>query len=148
MARPTKYRKEYCEKIIEFFDREPWENKVETTVRNGQLIKTTIKEPCRFPTFERFAFEIGVHRDTLRDWCEVHPEFLSAYKKAKDLQKEVLIQNGMAGLYDKTFAIFTAKNVTDMRDKVQTEVTHKETVKIEYVDSGPAPTAPEENPTE
>ena len=74
--------------------------------------------------------------------------FLEFSDKAKDLQKEVLIQNGMAGLYDKTFAIFTAKNVTDMRDKVQTEVTHKETVKIEYVDSSSAPTAPEENTDE
>lgn len=115
-GRPTKYNDKYCQEIIEFFDKEPF--KVMTS-DNGKVELM----PCSLPTFERFAFKIGVHRDTLHEWLKKHPEFSDAYKKAKDLQKDILIQNGLVGAYDKTFAIFVAKNVTDMSDKVETDIT-------------------------
>ena len=51
------------------------------------------------------------------NWAKANDEFLCAIKKAEDLQKDILIQNGLLNAYDKTFAIFVAKNVTDMRDK-------------------------------
>jgi len=109
-GRPTKYDEKYCEEIVEFFDQEPFK------VSQGDNGKIELM-PCALPTFERFAFKIGVHRDTLHEWLKKHPEFSDAYKKAKDLQKDILIQNGLVGAYDKTFAIFVAKNVTDMSDK-------------------------------
>lgn len=51
--------------------------------------------------------------------------FCNAYKEAKELQKEFLINLGLAGAAPAPFAIFTAKNVTDMRDKVETDITSK-----------------------
>lgn len=125
-GRPSKFDPKYCGLIIEFFDRKPFEyeyvddedgNKVLVTTKSG----APVIKPCDFPTFERFAYSIGVHRETLRNWCDVSPEFFAAYKKAEMLQKDILIQNGLTGGYDKTFAIFTAKNVTDMRDKQEVE---------------------------
>ena len=89
------------------------------TTRSG----APIIKACDFPTFERFAYSIGVHRETLRNWCDVSPEFFAAYKKAEMLQKDILIQNGLMGGYEKTFAIFTAKNVTDMRDRQELDHT-------------------------
>lgn len=127
-GRPTKYKPEYADQLVKFFDREPYEyemvtdddgNEVPATTRSGSVI---IK-PCRFPTFERFAYSIGVHRETLRNWCVDNEEFFVAYKKAEMLQKDILIQNGLMGGYEKTFAIFTAKNVTDMHDKQHLEHT-------------------------
>lgn len=121
-GRPTKYRKEYCEEIVKFFDREPFDvvmgvdddgKEVVMTDKNGNVVM----KPCKLPTFEGFAISIGVDRDTVRAWTENNPEFLGAYMRAKDYQKEILIQNGLMGNYEKQFAIFTAKNVTDMRDK-------------------------------
>lgn len=50
-------------------------------------------------------------------------EFCNAYKEAKEAQKEFLISIGLAGAAPAPFAIFTAKNVTDMRDKVETDIT-------------------------
>ncbi len=44
-------------------------------------------------------------------------EFCNAYKEAKELQKEFIIGLGLAGAAPAPFAIFTAKNITDMRDK-------------------------------
>ena len=116
MGRPTKYDEKYCEGIIEFFNQEPF--KV-SHGENGKIEMT----PCPLPTFERFAFSIGVHRDTLHEWLKKHEAFSDAYKKAKDLQKDILIQNGLIGAYDKTFAIFVAKNVTDMNDKQEHDIT-------------------------
>jgi len=123
VGRPTKYKPEYCQELIEFFDREPYRplvvDGVALTDKNGRAVFT----PCEFPTFERFAYKIGVHRETLRNWCDKYPDFFAAYKKAEMLQKDILIQNGLMGQYEKTFAIFTAKNVTDMRDKQ--EIDHR-----------------------
>lgn len=133
---PTKYKPEYCEKIIEFFDREPWTPKTQESLsRTGEKVSIITNVPCKLPTYERFAFEVGVHRDTLHEWCKNHPKFSDAYKKCKDLQKEILIQNGLFAFYDKSFAIFTAKNVTDMRDKVEVEQSSEVKIVIDESDS-------------
>ena len=121
-GRPTKYDPKYCDMLIEFFDRKPYEHVMTVNDDGGKCVATNkhgapVMSPCEFPTFERFAYSIGVHRETLRNWCETNGEFFAAYKKAEMLQKDILIQNGLMGAYEKTFAIFTAKNVTDMRDR-------------------------------
>lgn len=129
-GRPTKYKEEYCEQIIEFFNREPFEYvEIEQENEDGDMVKTIaldkfqnpIRVPSPLPTKERFAFSIGVHRETLLNWEKEHDEFFDAIKKAEDLQKDILIQNGLVQAYDKTFAIFVAKNVTDMADKKAVE---------------------------
>lgn len=122
IGRPSKYKPEYCDAIIAFFNRKPFDlikikdeegNEVVLTDKYGKAIM----QPCMLPTFEGFAISIGVHRDTLNEWLARHEEFSDAYARAKDYQKNILIQNGLLGYYEKTFAVFTAKNVTDMRDK-------------------------------
>ena len=128
LAAPSKYDPKYCDELIAFFDRKPFDF-AKTTDENGEEVIAVNKNgapvitPCAFPTFERFAYSIGVHRETLRNWCNANDEFFAAYKKAEMLQKDILIQNGLMGGYEKTFAIFTAKNVTDMCDKH--EIDHK-----------------------
>lgn len=74
-------------------------------------------KPCSLPTKEGFAFSIGVHCETLTNWAKKFSEFFEAFKKAENLQKNILIQNGLNGNYEKVFAIFVAKNVTDMKDQ-------------------------------
>lgn len=111
VGRPTKYRPEYCEKILEFFSQAPFQ---EIKCPDTGNIKR-FGNPM--PFLSTFAKEIGVNQDTLHEWSRVHPEFSEALKKAKSLQKEFLITNGLLGLYNPTFAIFTAKNITDMRNE-------------------------------
>lgn len=131
-GRPTKYDPKYCDEVIEFFNKPPFEYvEIEEEDDNGNVHKTIamdkfnnpIRVPCALPTKERFAFSIGVHRSTLIEWANTHPEFSYAIKNAEDLQKDILIQNGLTQSYDKTFAIFVAKNVTDMNDKQQVDHT-------------------------
>jgi len=121
-GRPSKYDEKYCDEIIDFFNREPYSPLMIDSEDGGQVPVLTkagapVLVPCRLPTFEGFAIKIGVHRETLLNWVDSNEDFFDAYKRAKDMQKDILIQNSLVGAYDKTFAIFTAKNVTDMKDK-------------------------------
>ncbi len=119
MGRPTKYKKEYCDRIIEFFSRPPYEEiEVKHHNKDGKVIKKEIKrKPNDLPFLFEFAHEIGVSDRTLERWAKKHKEFCRAYKEAKELQKNFLIINGLLGLYKPAFAIFTAKNITDMRNE-------------------------------
>jgi hypothetical protein len=69
------------------------------------------------PFLSEFAGKIGVNVAILEKWAKRHKEFGQAFIRAKELQKEFLITNGLLGLYNPTFSIFIAKNITDMRDR-------------------------------
>lgn len=127
---PTKWTPELNEKLIDFFAVEPTERVVVAcmTYKDGserEEYKTIVRKLPFFSSFER-ANNLSV--GMLSRWAseeakaieneepEKYPGFFQAYKLAKELQKEFLIQNGLAGHYNATAFIFTAKNLTDMRD--------------------------------
>jgi hypothetical protein len=121
MARPSKYDPKYCDEIVEFFTVEPFTVTTETMEGKNFSKESTKMIPNKFPTFERFACNIDVDVDTLNNWAKEHEEFFGAYKKAKQLQKDFLMQNGLNGLYPAAAFCFVAKNCTDMRDKTEVE---------------------------
>jgi len=111
MGRPTKYKPEYCQKITQYFDIKPYVKKDKTLKAND----------LRF--LSKFARSIHVTHDTLLEWTKVYPEFSEAFKKAKALQMEHLVTNGLRGLFNTTFAIFAAKNMIGWRDSRDLEIT-------------------------
>jgi len=60
-GQPTKYRKEYCQMLMEH-----------------------MKEGLSFETFG-ITLENPVHRDTCYEWAKVHSDFSDAKKKATDM---------------------------------------------------------------
>ena len=130
-GRPTKYRDEFVIMLLEYFGQPPIKT-VTTVDKEGNTIEKTV--PALFPTLARFAANIGVTTETLHDWATAktaegelrNPTFSYAYKKAKDLQQANLVEGTLAGAYNSTFAIFTAKNVLGWRDKVEQEITGKD----------------------
>lgn len=105
-GRPSKYKPEYVDGIVAWFEE-----------------KIKAKE---LPFLSKWARTVaGVSEQTSITWTEKEPEFFEAYKKAKEIQKEFLIYGGLTGLFNSTFAIFTAKNITDMRDQTQIDHTTK-----------------------
>ncbi len=117
-GRPTKYRRKYCEELIAYFSVEPTKEVTKTiTTKHGTVIEEPVQRAIRLPSLERFAANIGVSKQTVITWTENHPEFLDAYKRAKDLQKDILNTNGLLGLYDAGYAKFVAVNCTDMVEK-------------------------------
>lgn len=124
--RPTKYKPEYCQKMIDYFNKAPYT--IKTIKAFGKVINKVM--PTDLPLLVGFASELKVDRDTLKEWAKVHEEFSAAYKKAKDLQEKILITNGLNGGYNPAFAIFTAKNVMKWTDRVDHKVQSEEIITI------------------
>jgi hypothetical protein len=127
-GRPTKYKPEYCKAIVDFFSVEPNRKEITAEIKgygkagNQNFEKQEYKLVANpLPTLAKFARKIGVNKDTIIEWTKVHSEFSDAYNVAKDLQKDFLVDNGLAGLYPPASFIFTAKNITDMRDKQEVD---------------------------
>lgn len=123
-GQPTKYRKAFCDKLIDFFDIEPYE-KIELPhyQSDGETLKWMDYKiiPARMPTLRKFAKSISVAIRTVYGWADVNSgsfqkEFLHAFMCAKEIRKEWLIDLGLSGLTPPLAYKFTAINVTDMVD--------------------------------
>lgn len=130
---PTKYKKQYCDEIIEYFSIPP--QKIE--YKKEYFQDGSVKSECpiisanEFPTFQGFADSIGVHIDTLHEWKEKYSEFSESYARAKQLQEKIWLVNGMQNLYNAQFAQFFGKNCLGYTDK--TEVSHSGSIRLEDV---------------
>lgn len=125
-GRPTKYKPQYCKRLIDFFDVAPNQKELISSIKgfgkagNQNFQKEEYKLVAnRLPTLTRFAHELGVNLSTIYEWEDKHLEFSQALTRARDLYKDFLIENGLQGLYNPAFAIFVAVNTTDMRQKVE-----------------------------
>lgn len=99
---PTKYREEYCQSIVEYFDRDPW--KIITDAKGSP--KVMPKD--NVPTFGRWARSLGISSRTALLWIDKYPEFAEAYAEAKELQKSFLLEAGLTH-GSGGFAIFMLK---------------------------------------
>lgn len=128
VGRPTKYYPEIGQEMIEYFDIEPFytvEREVNASGKEGIYVKEikTEKVANQLPTFARFAQNKGVNVDTLAEWRHRHKEFSAAYSVCKELQKQIMIINGMSGLYQSNFTIFAMKNMHKWTDRQ--EISHE-----------------------
>lgn len=121
-GRPTKYRAEYCEQVIEL----------------GKLGKSLVQ----------IASALDVTKPTLADWCELYPDFSSAMEKSRahaQAHWEELGYDGMksksidASIWSRSMA---ARFPADWRESKHQEVTGanggpvNHSLKIEFVDNG------------
>lgn len=133
-GRPSKYSKKYCKLLIKWFTDPPKVIPVlkkETIDVGGKVIREYTHIPGDFPTFSEFAFEHNISHDSISRWGNAklkngkpkYPEFCEAYNVAKQKQKNFITNNAMRGLTPPATFIFVAKNITDMRDKTDVDVT-------------------------
>lgn len=139
LGRPSLYKPEYCDQILDYFSVEPYEEKIKKVhTKSGDVIELPYEVAADFPSFAGFAAKIGVHRESLLNWTEQFPDFFDAYKRAKDLQENFILINGHKSLINTAFGIFTAKNVLGYRDKHPGEddrtITHAGEVKVDRID--------------
>lgn len=118
-GRPTIYKPEYCAEIVDYFKKEPFVTMYKKEYHKDGTLKSEIPilTANEFPTFQGFADKIGVHVDTLREWAGKHKEFSDAYARAKQLQEQIWLINGMQNLYNSQFAQFFGKNCLGYKDK-------------------------------
>lgn len=123
-GRPTKYTKRFAQKLLDFFDKERTKIILERFYyKNGDEKEKEIEVANELPTIQGFCISIGIVKDTLHRWVEIHKEFSDAYKKAKEMQEEFWLQNSIRGLYNPAFTIFAGKNMFGWRDKTETDIT-------------------------
>lgn len=70
-----------------------------------------------FPTIEGLALKLGVSVRTLYGWEAEYPEFLQTMDEIRSTQKDLLITNGLRGVYNTRFAIFLLKANHNMSEK-------------------------------
>ncbi len=120
--------------MIKFFDVEPYEQiELPHYDKEGNIKWKDFKRmPNRLPTLRNFAKEIKVDYSNVYRWIKKHKEFRHAFTQAKLIRKWFLIENGLQGMYNPAFAMFVAKNITNMRDVKGVEVSGKdgESIKI------------------
>ena len=109
-----RYRPEYAEKLVDFFDVSPF-SVTEVMKKDGSV--SLLETAAELPTFASFAKKIGVTTAQLKQWEIQHPAFALAAQKARDLQGNILIQNSLRGNYSSSFAVFTAKNLLGWREQ-------------------------------
>ena len=116
-GRPSKYKPEYCEEIIKFFDYSPYR---EVEIPHYQAGKLQYKDTKLLPNEPRFisdfAHSIGVHIDTLYEWAKKYPEFSEALKIANSKNQNIHIKGAYMGVYNPTSFVFTMKNIAGWRD--------------------------------
>lgn len=140
-GRPSKYKKKYCKMLIDFFNAPRSEQvlKEEKIYPDGRIFRSYVTLANGLPTFNKFATKINVWPEVVWRWAnEVfpndhkdeslrgeykHPEFHHAYIKAKELQRDFLVDNALAGLTPPSSFIFVATNITDMSNKASLDHT-------------------------
>ena len=121
---PTKYDPKYCDMIVEYFDKPAitYITKKEFD-RNGEVkSETQIPQGVEFPTFQGFANSIDVNMSSLTEWRDNIDEFSTAYARAKGIQEQIWLINGMSGLYNSQFAQFFGKNCLGYKDTIETDI--------------------------
>jgi len=100
-GRPTKYKKEYAEKLPDMF-------------KNGE----SVAEVCA---------ELGIWKDTFYNWVNKYPKFSDAYKKGQELSEAWWTKLGRVGSAGKVSIqpatwIFNMKNRFKWTDKQDIDV--------------------------
>ncbi len=128
-GQPTKYKEEYCQDIIDFFDIEPLrEVPLKHYQKDGKTLSwVDIKlVPNKMPTINKFSKKIGVCVRTVYNWIDrdhdsFQEEFLQALTCAKAIRRDWLIDLGLSGATPPNSFKFVAINCTDMVDKQETK---------------------------
>ena len=136
-GRPTDYKPQYCKTLVDYFSTEPIIYKdITITHKDGSSIDKTEAEAAPTPYLTNWLASIDVSHETLRRWVAKYPEFSAAYKKAKLLQREFIIETALKGCHNSIFSIFMLKNVCKWQDREEeswndkTELEHTGEVSI------------------
>jgi hypothetical protein len=120
-GRPAKYRPEFDRLLVQFFDKEPWDER--TIERNGVTITTRVATDP--PMLATFARSIGVSLDSVNRWATEadetgrprYPGFAEAYARARGLHEAMLARAALVGDYDPKTVQFVLKNLYSWEDQ-------------------------------
>lgn len=119
VGRPTKYKPEFCKLLIE--------------------------EAKKGSTIEMIAADLGVHKDTIYEWQDKHPEFSDALKLGRSYQEAFWSRRLMEAsvdakgeLYNSSVLMFIMKCRFGWRDRdsatINQNITQTQATKVENKD--------------
>ena len=113
-----KCTRETADALIRHFSGAPYSESIDTAWHsNGEVRQESLRRIANpLPTFEGFATKIGVCVRTLAQWEEAHAYFREACERARDMQRDFLVQNALLGLCDASFARMVASAVCGLQD--------------------------------
>ena len=109
VGRPSKYRPEYCEKVLE-------------------MARETGAGPAEY------AAEFNVARETLYDWAAAHEEFSTVLTRAKDLEQAWWEKTGKTGLFADKFNALVWK--TSMQARFRSDYTERQQTELTGANGG------------
>ena len=132
----SKFKKKFIKELEEYFNVSS-NFILEETIEWTSYTKISPKEfASNLPTIQWFCYKIWIHRDTFYEWLkqaedkeytkndkEDKKKLSDTYKKARENQENIWLQNSLKGLYSPVFAIFLWKNVFGYKDKIEQEIT-------------------------
>ena len=122
-GRKTKYKKQYCQELIEYFDKPAYREHEQVFVgKDGREWSKFEYIANDLPTIIGFCCKIGISKQTFYNWTDKHKPFFDAYTHIRDIQEAILIQNGLRGLYNSNFTTFIMKNNFGYKDKQDVEL--------------------------
>jgi hypothetical protein len=125
-GRPTLYKPEYSQGIVDYFKNAPKTERVlkSHTIGKNEYVKDEYETiPCELPTITKYAIKIDVSTNTIYQWEKLYEEFHCALERCRDIYKNFLNDNGLCGYYNPLYTKFVATNTTDMKDKTEADVT-------------------------
>jgi hypothetical protein len=121
MGAPTHYRAEYCDAIIAWF-KGP---RTEQVIRRQRTIPQKSGPPAEeiewqtvgigVPTMEGFASHLGYNSRTIREWAKKYPDFTLAFARARDMQRDWLVELATRNLISAGTFSYTMSNISDWR---------------------------------
>ncbi len=95
MARPTDYNEDILDRA---------KNYVSSSSDTEADKETGISKKVNLVTIEGLAYDLGINKDTIYEWCKIHPEFSDVIDDLRSKQARELINKGLSGDYNPTIA--------------------------------------------
>ena len=124
----SKYKPEYCETIVKYFQIEPLKNEARTVLdKRGVPKEVSISIANKMPTFEGFAESVGVrdYRKVTHDWPKKYPDFAVAKARCKFLQQDFLDFLTLNGFWESRYAMYISTHLTGRQVQNSMNVNNK-----------------------
>tara|TARA_R110000868_G_scaffold407688_1_gene689373 strand:- start:560 stop:994 length:435 start_codon:yes stop_codon:yes gene_type:complete len=103
-GRPIEYNEGLIEKTKQYLDL--CEDEImeyhKTRGDNSNSFERIIN--VKLPSIEGLALYLGIHKDTIYDWCKKYPNFSDVIDQLRAKQAQTLINKGLSGDYNSTIA--------------------------------------------
>lgn len=141
-GRPSKYRPEYDQLIIDYFNVKPT-REVEVQGFGGTTKIQVLPNPP--PMLVNFAQDLGLSVETIGRWATEqgddgrprYPSFADSYTRARQLLEAMLVMGAALGVYDSRVTQFVLKNWYGWRDQPDKDVTvapvSREVLETKYI---------------